>query len=82
MKCAHLHRRAHFSPKHLTLADIVEIPMGLEPINLRFIMWAGEDSNLRSHKASHLQCDAFDHFATYPITIMLPYKQDTSHRDL
>lgn len=31
MKCAHLHRRAHFSPKHLTLADIVVGVVGFEP---------------------------------------------------
>ena len=31
MKCAHLHRQAHFSPKHLTLADIVVGVVGFEP---------------------------------------------------
>lgn len=31
MKCARLHRRAHFSPKHLTLADIVVGVVGFEP---------------------------------------------------
>ena len=31
-----------------------------------FSLWVGKDSNLRRHKPSDLQSDAFNHFATYP----------------
>ena len=33
--------------------------------------WVGKDSNLRRHKPSDLQSDAFNRFATYPFNFKL-----------